>query len=100
MDEGLKTLFDYGALGAIVAVFLYYGIRTLNSTIPVLLEELKNHNKTMRLILKALVETLPRGAKQRILEEYLQEYSEEKEEKTGIEMADNDIDRKEVNKDA
>ncbi|MGB9876931.1 MAG: hypothetical protein ACPLPS_04105 [bacterium] len=80
MDEGLKTLFDYGALGAIVAVFLYYGIKMLNTTVPILIEELKTLNKTMKLILKSLVETLPRGAKQRLLEEYLQEFSEEKEE--------------------
>ena len=79
MDEGLKTLFDYGALGAIVAVFLYYGIKMLNATIPQLLDELKTLNKTMRLILKSLVETLPRSAKQRLLDEYLQEFSEEKE---------------------
>jgi undecaprenyl pyrophosphate phosphatase UppP len=78
MDEGLKTLFDYGALGAIVAVFLYYGIKMLNATIPQLLDELKTLNKTMKLILKSLVETLPRGAKQRLLDEYLQEFSEEK----------------------
>jgi len=79
MDEGLKTLFDYGVLGAIVAVFLYYGIKMLNATIPQLLDELKTLNKTMKLILKSLVETLPRGAKQRLLDEYLQEFSEEKE---------------------
>jgi undecaprenyl pyrophosphate phosphatase UppP len=78
MDEGLKTLFDYGALGAIVAVFLYYGIKMLNATIPQLLYELRTLNKTMKLILKSLVETLPRGAKQRLLDEYLQEFSEEK----------------------
>ncbi|MBC7330267.1 hypothetical protein H5T88_07920 [bacterium] len=83
MDEGLKTLFDYGALGAIVAVFLYYGIRTLNATIPQLFHELKTLNKTMKLILKALVEPLPRGAKQRLLEEYLQEFAEEKENEKG-----------------
>ena len=83
MDEGLKTLFDYGALGAIVAVFLYYGIKTLNATIPQLLEELRSLNKTMKLILKSLVETLPRSAKQRLLDEYLQEFSEEKENEKG-----------------
>jgi len=76
MNETLKPLLDYGALGAIVAVFLYYGIKTLNTLAPALLEELKNLNKTMKLILKSLVETLPRGAKQRLLEEYLQEFSE------------------------
>jgi len=76
MNETLKPLLDYGALGAIVAVFLYYGIKTLNTLAPALLEELKNLNKTMKLILKSLLETLPRGAKQRLLEEYLQEFSE------------------------
>jgi len=76
MNETLKPLLDYGALGAIVAVFLYYGIKTLNTLAPALLEELKSLNKTMKLILKSLVETLPRGAKQRLLEEYLQEFSE------------------------
>jgi len=76
MNETLKPLLDYGALGAIVAVFLYYGIKTLNTLAPALLEELKSLNKTMKLILKSLLETLPRGAKQRLLEEYLQEFSE------------------------
>lgn len=98
MNEAIKPLLDYGALGAIVAVFLYYGIKTLNTLAPAVLSELKSLNKTLRLILKSLVETLPRSAKQRLLEEYLQEFSEE-EPKTGIEMADNEVDEgKEVKK--
>jgi len=92
MNETLKPLLDYGALGAIVAVFLYYGIKTLNTLVPSLLRELQNLNKTMKLILRSLLETLPKSAKRRIWEEYLQEFSEE--EVQGAEMADNDIDGK------
>lgn len=87
MMEELKPLLDYGALGAIVAVFLYYTIKALNSFIPRALGELSSLNKTLKLILKALVETLPRSAKQRILEEYLEEFSEEMEAK-GVEITD------------
>ncbi len=88
--ETLKPLLDYGALGAIVAVFLYYGIKTLNALIPALLAEFKKHNKILKFILQSLVEALPRGAKRRLLEEYLQEFAEE--EPKGAELADSEVD--------
>lgn len=86
MNGAIKPLLDYGALGAIVAVFLYYGIKTINALLPVFINELKSINKTMRLIFKSLIEILPRSAKQRILEEYLKEFSE-----SSVEMKDDEI---------